>query len=172
MNTRVFLGAAVLVALPACSFVNTGADLADPAAVAAVERQAMETRFAFASTARHAAESVELVARGSAPAWSLTVSGERIVLDAPNGGGEMVFPYQAPTMDGSRLAYATSGGGTPAHRMVLRVSSKPCTDPATGERFPHTAYLRLDGVGFQGCAAPGESARERALPFTAGGIDE
>lgn len=105
------------------------------------------------------AAEVELVARGAEAdaAWSLTiVSGEGIVLERPDG--RVVFPYQPAVRDGRRIAWASSGGAPVGHRMVLRIAAKECTDPASGEVFSHTAYLRLDGKGLSGCARPGAPA--------------
>lgn len=94
---------------------------------------------------------VELEAQGAE--WRVSVSESGIVLARPDAAQPLVFPYQQPVRDGGRLAYATSL--PEGHRMVLRVSNRPCKDPASGETFPHTAYVRLDGEGFAGCARTG-----------------
>jgi uncharacterized membrane protein len=94
----------------------------------------------------------ELVVRGSEPEWSAVVSAEGIVVTRPDGSGEVVFPYNPPVADGRRLAYASSAGG---EFMTLRISAKECTDPATGEVYPHTAFFQLNRHGYRGCARPG-----------------
>ncbi len=109
------------------------------------------------AAAGEAEANVEVVARGSAPDWTLVVARDGLVLTR-EGAGRAVFPYQAPTRDGARVAYASSGA---EHAVVLRISRRPCTDPVTGEIFSHTAYLRFDGRSYSGCAVPGGSRTDR-----------
>jgi uncharacterized membrane protein len=149
MKTRKFLWVAGLGLSAGCSFSSAQRPLSlepidePPAGLVRLARSVEAAR----------PGGMELEAHGSEPAWRVSVSESGIVLARPGAGEPIVFPYQQPVRDGGRLAYATSL--PEGRRMVLRVSNRPCKDPASGETFPHTAYVRLDGEGFAGCARTG-----------------
>jgi uncharacterized membrane protein len=162
MASLKLLVVAVAAFSSACSFAGR-APAAEPAALAyrdgapRVDRSVPAWWASVSSAPAASAAEVEVIARGTEPDWTLVVARDGMVFTG-EGAPRMVFPYQPATRDGARIAYASSGG---EHRVVLRVSDHPCTDPATGEIFSHTAYLRFDGRGYSGCAVPGGSRTDR-----------
>ena len=145
--------AVAAVALSGCTFTAQPGNFDGPSteAEAAAEAEAREEALAR-PVAFTLPGDAGLVVRGTEAGWSAVVSAAGIVVTRPDGAGEVTFPYNPPVADGRRLAFASSAGG---EFMTLRISAKECTDPATGEVYPHTAFFQLNRHGYRGCARPG-----------------
>jgi uncharacterized membrane protein len=69
------------------------------------------------------------------------------------GTDTITIAAPAPAIDstGARVYRATSA----EHDIAVTVEDEPCRDAMSGEPFPMTVTLELDGETFQGCGEPG-----------------
>lgn len=87
---------------------------------------------------------------GQEPGWLLQVRpGKEMRFTHGYGEGEVVTPGPVPGLeaDGSLVYLARADG----HTLQATVALTPCTDAMSGEGFPRTVTVVLDGKTFRGC---------------------
>jgi putative lipoprotein len=86
---------------------------------------------------------------GQEPGWTVEVfPGDRIVYLGDYGEHHVTAPAGTPRQEGGRTTWDTSADGTEL-RVVFE--ELPCTDVMSGEEFPLTVTLTVDGREFRGC---------------------
>jgi putative lipoprotein len=97
----------------------------------------------------------EYRALGQEPGWTVEVDeGRRIQFVGDYGSTRVATPAPPPTTEtagepgANRVTYTARAE---AHALVLDVVRQPCRDAMSGERFPTTAVVRLDGREYRGC---------------------
>lgn len=99
--------------------------------------------------ARH--RGIEFRAVGQEPGWYLEIDeGKQILFVADYGTREITTPVPSPTTiaGGQGREYHAQ---TEAHDLKVRIVRKPCADVMSGERFPLTVTVTLDGKTYDGC---------------------
>lgn len=87
---------------------------------------------------------------GQEPGWHLEIHPERIVMVYRYGEERAVTPNPGALVDPDqplRRWQAT----TEAHELAVEVEDRGCTDVMSGDMFPATVRVRLDGVAYSGC---------------------
>ncbi|MGH9796478.1 MAG: META domain-containing protein [Candidatus Acidiferrales bacterium] len=93
---------------------------------------------------------VEFRAIGQEPGWVLELDqGRTIRFIGDYGNTRVNIPAPEPVRDASGAV--TYMARTEAHNLVLVVRETPCQDVMSGERFPYTATVTLDGKELKGC---------------------
>lgn len=95
-------------------------------------------------------EGVDFRGVGQEPGWILDVyQSERIVLVWDYGEQRIDLPRSAPTypQEGA-TRYEAHGGG---HTLVVTTRRTPCQDAMSGEQFPATVEVVIDGRTLNGC---------------------
>lgn len=89
---------------------------------------------------------------GQEPGWHLEIrEGERIRFVYDYGEHEAVVPAPEPTVDEATRTYRAE---TEAHDLIATLTDEPCTDAMSGERFPTTVTVVLNGETYRGCGRP------------------
>ena len=101
-------------------------------------------------------QGLRFAARGNEPFWNADVRTERIRFAEPLASRELELPWVAPQLEGAARTYVTTSEESPGRELALRLTEERCIDTMSGERFPYTAELRLDGRRLTGCALEGE----------------
>ncbi|MBI1250250.1 MAG: hypothetical protein GC189_02115 [Alphaproteobacteria bacterium] len=89
---------------------------------------------------------------GQEPAWILDVYADEIRLSYDYGNREAVFPRTPPAL-GAAVAdrvYASEAGG---HSLRVVIGDEPCQDVMSGELYPRSVQVTIDGRQMQGCGA-------------------
>lgn len=92
----------------------------------------------------------ELRAVGQEPGWMVEVESDRrmhVLADYGQIEFEVAAPIATEGPNGEMVYRAPSG----EHRVEVRVLESPCQDTMSGERFPLTVHLQLDGTEYHGC---------------------
>ncbi|HSJ06194.1 MAG TPA: MliC family protein [Longimicrobiales bacterium] len=92
---------------------------------------------------------VRFRAVGQEPGWYLEVEeagAMRFVGDY--GERTVITPAPAPTVTGERTEYRAV---TDAHELHVLIEGRPCSDAMSGERFPATVTVTVDGDAYHGC---------------------
>lgn len=101
------------------------------------------------------ARGATLTGRGNEPGWRVEIGPEnRVEIVHDYGAQRVTFASLAPrgTPDGARVYEGSSGGR--AYRVTVRNTA--CQDDMSGEPFPATVLLEVDGRVLRGCGgAPG-----------------
>lgn len=87
---------------------------------------------------------------GQEPGWLLDIYAQNhIVLDWNYGEQRAIFPLPEPTypVEGA-TRYETQADG---HTLVVTTRRFPCQDAMSGEAFPATVEVVIDGAALQGC---------------------
>lgn len=106
-------------------------------------------RAAWEEARRHG---VDFRAVGQEPGWHLEIrEGERIRFVYAYGEREAVVPAPEPIQADGRTVYRAQ---TEAHDLTATITDEPCTDAMSGERFPATVTVTLDGQTYRGCGRP------------------
>jgi uncharacterized membrane protein len=102
---------------------------------------------------RAAAEGVTFRAIGQEPGWVFHRFGDRGFLVAFANGDTVQTPV--PREERTPAAGTTRWDArTEAHHLVVTIAPTPCTDTISGEAFPSTLTLEVDGKLLRGCGRP------------------
>lgn len=96
------------------------------------------------------AAGVDFRAIGQEPGWILDIYQQsRIVLEWNYGESRVGFPLTEPQypQEGA-TRYET---GADAHTLVVTIRRFPCQDSMSGENFPATVEIVIDGTTLNGC---------------------
>jgi uncharacterized membrane protein/membrane-bound inhibitor of C-type lysozyme len=96
---------------------------------------------------------------GQEPGWVVEVyAGRRLLFVGDYGSTRLTAPAPAPATEtaaapggppgANRVTYAARAG---AHALTVEVVRQACRDEMSGEAFPTTAVVRLDGREYRGC---------------------
>jgi putative lipoprotein len=100
----------------------------------------------------HAArQGIDFRAIGQEPGWLLEIDeGKQVMMLADYGEKRVVMPAAAPQIDPKtgRKIYRLK---TEAHRLNIEITNQPCADVMSGERYPATVVVTLDGREYRGC---------------------
>jgi heat shock protein HslJ len=102
-------------------------------------------------------------ARGNEPFWALEIGPAGLTYSAP-GEEPVVFPYAPARELGGKLSWKTTLGGSKPRTLDAVLEKRPCQDTMSGERFPWTAEVHLDGRLLRGCAHDGSASSEKNRP--------
>ncbi len=95
------------------------------------------------------ARGVDFRGMGQEPGWVVEIDVDRSITYIGDYGMRRVeVPYQAPVDVLGRRTYTVNDG---RHQLSVVIESRPCTDIMSGEAFPNTVTVILDGVSHQGC---------------------
>jgi putative lipoprotein len=141
-----------VLALAACTAEPVKQD-APPAETSRAEASATDVQSALAQMpawdgAR--AAGVDFRAVGQEPGWIVDVyTQNRIVLLLDYGETLIELPRAEPTypVEGA-TRYETQGGG---HSASITIRRAPCEDAMSGEAYPSTVEVVIDGRTLQGC---------------------
>jgi uncharacterized membrane protein len=98
-----------------------------------------------------------LDARGSDPAWGLTVRGTTLTLSQPN---QPVLVGVAPGAVIQPHAASWSAALPDGRTLKATLYASSCTEPATGATYPFSAEVQLPGAApLDGCGGPPAAAR-------------
>lgn len=81
---------------------------------------------------------------GQEPGWLLDVYPDRLVLAADYGTREVTVPRPARRAAGDTTLYE-------AGRLRVTIVAEPCRDAMSGQPYPHTVRVTLDGTTWDGC---------------------
>ncbi|MGH7482797.1 MAG: COG3650 family protein [Longimicrobiales bacterium] len=93
---------------------------------------------------------VDFRAFGQEPGWTLEIDRERWLRFLGDYGEREVFT-PVPSPDTSRPGMIVYDATTQAHHLLVTILDEPCSDIMSGEPFPSTVIVRLDGVEYRGC---------------------
>jgi uncharacterized membrane protein len=138
-------------ALAACSqpaeekIVAPEAPPAETAAPANAENETMDAAWAAAR-----AEGVDFRAVGQEPGWLLDIYREnQIKLMWDYGEHEATFPLAPPdTSQEDATRYAAQANG---HTLEINIRRFPCSDAMSGQAYPSTVTVVIDGRSLEGC---------------------
>jgi putative lipoprotein len=92
---------------------------------------------------------VDYRAVGQEPGWAVEIhEGVEIRFETDYGETRATAPAPAPQVDGGRRTYRAR---TAAHEIIVQIDRTPCEDSMSGEPFPTTATVWLDGREHLGC---------------------
>jgi putative lipoprotein len=92
---------------------------------------------------------VDYIAVGQEPGWMLEiVEGAEIRFQTDYGETRATVPAPAPQVDGARRTYRARSA---AHEIIVQIDRTPCQDSMSGEPFPTTTVVWLDGREHHGC---------------------
>jgi heat shock protein HslJ/membrane-bound inhibitor of C-type lysozyme len=100
---------------------------------------------------------------GQEPGWLLEIAeGRWIHLAADYGERVIHVPAPAPIEAGGATVYDAR---TEAHALRVEIERTPCQDTMSGESFPATVRVTLDGQEYRGCGRPlgGDAATASGL---------
>ncbi len=95
---------------------------------------------------------IEFRAVGQEPGWYLEIDNEksmRLVYDYAERQATM--PVPAPVSSGATTTYDAT---TEAHRLRVIIEERSCNDGMSGEAFPRTVTVEIDGRSLRGCGRP------------------
>jgi uncharacterized membrane protein/membrane-bound inhibitor of C-type lysozyme len=87
---------------------------------------------------------------GQEPGWHLEIHPERMVLVYRYGERRAVAPNPGSTVDPDQPVRRWQAT-TEAHTLEVTVEDRACTDVMSGDFYPSTVVVRLDGVKYSGC---------------------
>lgn len=99
-------------------------------------------------------DSQDFTALGQEPGWHLEiVSGKQITFTYDYGESKFVSPAPAPrteTTGGVRIYDTNTASGS----LRVEIDPTPCADVMSGQPFPATVTVTLNGRSFRGCGGP------------------
>ena len=94
---------------------------------------------------------VDFRALGNEPGWYVEIDdGARITLVTDYGETRVETPAPVPDV-GPRASRTTYAVQTEAHDLIITIEGRACQDNMSGEAFPSTVVVTLDGRRYQGC---------------------
>ena len=96
-----------------------------------------------------AGRGIDFRAVGQEPGWYLEIDNERsmhLVYDYAERTA--TTPVPAPVVRGDEMSYTAV---TDAHRLAVLIEPRPCSDTMSGQRFPRTVTVTIDGQTLRGC---------------------
>jgi uncharacterized membrane protein len=105
-----------------------------------------------------AVDSLEFVAHGNEPFWSVAVSRQGIVFREPERPDGLRGDYAAAVQEGSRLVFRTLLSDSVALPLELVLEVQPCQDSMSGKDYAYAAVARIGDRVLRGCAEHGASA--------------
>jgi len=144
----------IALALAACAPPQqTETPMAEPAAPSSTATTSPDAALATLPTWETArAAGVDFRAVGQEPGWILDIyAQDRIVLIWDYGSNRIELPRAEPTypQEGS-ARYDAQGDG---HTLAVTVRRFPCQDGMSGEDYPATVEVIIDGRTLQGCGS-------------------
>ncbi|MEJ0060171.1 MAG: hypothetical protein WDM79_11580 [Terricaulis sp.] len=144
---RVLIFAAALAACspPAPTPAPEAPPAAETAAPAAAENETMDAAWAAAR-----AEGIDFRAVGQEPGWMLDIYREnQIKLMWDYGEHEATFPLSPPnTSQEGATQYTAQADG---HTLAVTIRRFPCSDAMSGQAYPSTVSVVIDGRTLEGC---------------------
>lgn len=95
-------------------------------------------------------EGVELWATGNEPGWNLEIFPDRIVFVTGYGAERVETPAVEAEID-SEAAETVYRAETDLHTLTVVARGEDCVDTMSGEGFPLTVSVELDGTTYLGC---------------------
>jgi uncharacterized membrane protein/membrane-bound inhibitor of C-type lysozyme len=96
------------------------------------------------------ARGVQFRAIGQEPGWQLEVHPDRLVFMYQYGEKRAVAPNDGPSSEPEhRLRHWQAS--TAEHELAISVEERACTDVMSGEVYPATVVVNLDGRDYSGC---------------------
>ncbi|MGH7467187.1 MAG: MliC family protein [Longimicrobiales bacterium] len=94
---------------------------------------------------------VDFRALGQEPGWLLEIDeGKQIIMIADYGERRVTTPAPSPEFNAA-TGKKTYRIRTEAHRLQIVLKNEPCADAMSGERYPTTVVVTLDGREYRGC---------------------
>lgn len=90
---------------------------------------------------------------GQEPGWVLEIDATQITFIGDYGERRVRMPAPAPARD-PRTGSTTYQAETDGHALNVTITEAPCADSMSGESFPTTVSVTLDGTTYQGCGRP------------------
>ena len=95
------------------------------------------------------ARGIDFRAVGQEPGWYLEVDNERSMhLAYDYAERTATTPVPAPVVKGDEMSFTAV---TDAHRLAVLIEPRPCSDTMSGQRFPRTVTVTIDGQTLRGC---------------------
>lgn len=89
---------------------------------------------------------------GQEPGWELEIGPQRtMMLETDYGEQRHDAVLNSPDRDGRRLAYTASADGV---SVTITIEEEPCQDIMSGEAFPTSVSVTVDGRQLDGCGRP------------------
>jgi uncharacterized membrane protein len=89
---------------------------------------------------------------GQEPGWVLEIGPQRtMLLETDYGEHRHEGVLAPPDRDGRRLSYTASVGGA---SITITIEEEPCQDIMSGEAFPTSVSVTVDGRQLDGCGRP------------------
>lgn len=101
-------------------------------------------------TASTQPDTVEFVAHGTEPFWSVDVRRAGIVFSEPGHTG-VAGPYEQPARRGAALVFRTVLHDTAATPLELTLEAGPCNDSMSDREYAYAAVVRVGGRVLRGC---------------------
>ncbi len=84
---------------------------------------------------------------GNEPSWLLTMTSDKILLSM--GSNSYEFPYVAPVITSDRWVYTSSNSNSQTIRVTVVRGN--CEDDMSGEVFPYSSLIEMNGTYYHGC---------------------
>ena len=95
---------------------------------------------------------IDFRAVGQEPGWYLEIDdGKWMRLFYDYAERQATTPVPVPVTNGGTTTYDAV---TEAHRLRVIIEERECSDTMSGERFPRTVTVTLDGRSLRGCGRP------------------
>lgn len=118
----------------------------------ATDTAASDTTAAPPSAGDASDASIAFRGLGQEPGWTLeVVPGQRIHFSYDYGEAEVTTPAPTPTTEAGRTIYRAT---TEAHDLRVVIEDEPCEDVMSGQPFPATVTVTLDGEAYRSCGEP------------------
>jgi membrane-bound inhibitor of C-type lysozyme/uncharacterized membrane protein len=96
-----------------------------------------------------AGRGIDFRAVGQEPGWYLEIDNERSIhLVYDYAERTATTPVPAPVVKGAEMSYTAV---TDAHRLAVLIEPRLCSDTMSGQRFPRTVTVTIDGQMLRGC---------------------
>lgn len=93
---------------------------------------------------------IDFRATGQEPGWFVEVDhekGMRLVWDYATQSAVTAEPLQPSLVEGTTMYRAAAG----THQVEVAIESSPCSDAMSGQSFPKTVTVNVDGRALRGC---------------------
>lgn len=89
---------------------------------------------------------------GQEPGWLMRIEGGEIYLEVDYGERRVTAP--APPPETPRKGLTIYRVRTPKQAITITIEDRPCQDIMSGQSFPATVTVVLDGREYRGCGRP------------------